>query len=174
MCVCCSRLLCGRTWCARWVCLSTSHWTPSTGSRPDAPTAALRWASSLTTAATPSPPVSFCPVWVCLSENVEAQLTIWVLLVCSVCGAGNQYSSADGHQPGLDVLLLLRRHVYVLLCPLANVCVRNAALWDVSHWNLFCLILAKICFISDFKAVLTDASLLKQRFTHWKRADSRC
>lgn len=63
----------------------------------------------------------------------EAQRTICVFFLCSVCGVGNQYSSAAGHQPRLDVLLLLRRDVYVLLCTLANICVRNAALWDVSQ-----------------------------------------
>lgn len=56
-CPCCFRLLSGRTCSAPWVCSSTSRWTPSTGSKPGAPTAALHWGSCLTTAATPSPPV---------------------------------------------------------------------------------------------------------------------
>ena len=59
------RLLSGRTCSVPWVCLSTSRWTPSTGSRPDAPIAALRWASCLTTAVTPSPPVGLLS---CLSS----------------------------------------------------------------------------------------------------------
>lgn len=71
ICVFCSRLLSGHTCCVRWVCLSTSRWTPSTGSRPDALTAALRWVSCLTTAVTPSPPVSLHPVWFCVSENLK-------------------------------------------------------------------------------------------------------
>lgn len=52
--------------------------------------------------------------------------------VCSVRGAGNQYSSADGNQPRLDVLLLFCRDVHVLLRPLADLRVRNAALRHVS------------------------------------------
>lgn len=62
------RLLSGRTCYVLWVCLSTSHWMPSTGSRLDAPIAALRWASCLTTAVTPSPPVSFCFCFSCLTS----------------------------------------------------------------------------------------------------------
>lgn len=54
------------------------------------------------------------------------------ICVCSVCGVGNQYSSADGYQSRLDVLLLFCWDVHVLLCPLADLCVRNAALWHVS------------------------------------------
>lgn len=74
VCVCCFRLLSGRTCCVLWVCLSTSHWTPLTGSRPDAPIAALRWASCLTTAVTPSPPVSLF-LFVAASHNESASLS---------------------------------------------------------------------------------------------------
>lgn len=63
VCLCCFRLLSGHTCCVLWVCLFTSHWTPLMGSRPDAPIAALRWASCSTTAATPSPQVRLLPVW---------------------------------------------------------------------------------------------------------------
>lgn len=67
----------------------------------------------------------------------EWTLSKWPLVsgLCSVCGVGNQYSCADGNQPGLDVLLLLRRDVYVLLCSLANIRVGDAALWHVSPWR---------------------------------------
>lgn len=58
------------------------------------------------------------------------------LCVCSVCGVGNHYSGADGYQSRLDVLLLFCWHVYVLLCPLADICVGNAALWHVSPQKL--------------------------------------
>lgn len=65
------------------------------------------------------------------------------ICVCSVCGVGDQYSGADGYQSRLDVLLLFCWHVHVLLCPLADVCVGNAALWHVSpqklhyFWNIY-------------------------------------
>lgn len=76
----CSRLLSGRTCFVLWAFLSTSLWTPLTGSRPDAPTAVLRWASCLTTAATPSPPVGFFPqcdiIARCCSES-GALSTCW-------------------------------------------------------------------------------------------------
>lgn len=141
MCVCFFRLLSGHTCYVLWVCLSTSHWMPSTGSRLDAPIAVLRWVSCLTTAVTPSPPVSFFffPLFgvvpLCPSESEALNMCSCVCL-CSVCGVGNQYSSADGYQPRLDVLLLLRRDVYVLLCPLANLRVGNAALRHVSQQKL--------------------------------------
>lgn len=63
------RLLSGRTCCVQWVYLSTSLWTPSTESRPEEPTVARHWASCLTTAATPSPPVSLFPVWLGSTES---------------------------------------------------------------------------------------------------------
>lgn len=85
----------------------------------------------------------------CLRKPVTMlTVSVPVFHPCSVCCTGNQYSSAAGHQPRLDVLLLLRWDVYVLLCPLANIRVRNATLWHVSRetmkTNLFCLSLT-IC-----------------------------
>ncbi len=73
----------------------------------------------------------------CSGESEAPFNTCPCVCLCSVCGVGNQYSSADGYQPGLDVLLLLRRDVHVLLCPLANIRVRNAALRHVSRQKLF-------------------------------------
>lgn len=52
--------------------------------------------------------------------------------LCSVCGVGNLYSSADGDQSRLDVLLLFCWDVHVLLRPLADLRVGNVALWHVS------------------------------------------
>lgn len=85
-------------------------------------------------AVTPSPPVSvvlFDFVPLCLCES-EALFNTASVCLGSICGVGNQYSSTDGYQPRLDVLLLLRRDVYVLLRPLANIRVGNAALRHVS------------------------------------------
>lgn len=59
--------------------------------------------------------------------------------LCSVCGVGNLYSSADGDQSRLDVLLLLCWDVHVLLRPLADLRVGNAALWHVSRRQLHVL-----------------------------------
>lgn len=133
---CCFRLPSGRTCCVLSACLFTSPWTPSTASRPGALTAVLHWGSCLTTAVTPSPPVSLLLLlWVdtmtpfCRFIHLKDHLFVFV---CSVCGVGNQYSGADGYQSGLDVLLLFCWHVYVLLRPLADICVWNAALWHVS------------------------------------------
>lgn len=66
------------------------------------------------------------------SENLPVCL-------CSVCGVGNQYSSADGYQSRLDVLLLFCWDVHVLLRPLADLRVGNAALWHVSKRKLHVL-----------------------------------
>lgn len=87
----------------------------------------------------------------CPSES-EALNRCSCVCLCSVCGVGNQYSSADGHQSRLDVLLLLRRDVYVLLCPLANLRVRNAALRHVSQQKLlvFLVLLFEGCFVFCF------------------------
>lgn len=57
--------------------------------------------------------------------------------LCSVRGVGNQHRGADGHKPRLDVLLLLRRDVHVLLRPLADIRVGNAALRHVSRTVYF-------------------------------------
>lgn len=69
-----------------------------------------------------------------LSSSTKSKLSKCLLVSClrSVRGAGNQYSRANGNQPGLDVLLLLRRDVYVLLRSLANLRVRDTALRHVS------------------------------------------
>lgn len=61
-----------------------------------------------------------------------ATKNFFYLFSSSVCGPGHQYRCAAGHEPRLDVLLLLRGHVHVLLCPLANLCLRYPALWHVS------------------------------------------
>lgn len=91
VCVCCFRLLSGHTCCVLWVCLSTSHWTPLTGSRPDAPIAALHWVSCSTTAVTPSPPVScflfdFVPPCPVESEALLTRVHVFVSAVFVVLG----------------------------------------------------------------------------------------
>lgn len=94
----------------------------------------------MTTAATPSPPVRLPTVNggippPPLSSSTKSELSKCLLVsgLRSVRGAGNQYSRANGNQPGLDVLLLLRRDVYVLLRSLANLRVRDTALRHVSR-----------------------------------------
>lgn len=89
--------------------------------------------------------------WIC---QPLLTLTVSCVCPCSVCGVGNQYSSPDGNQSGLDVLLLLRRDVYVLLCPLANIRVRNAALWHVSR-------LQTACFYCFWKATWSFSAVCK-------------
>lgn len=77
-----------------------------------------------------------------------------VFLCCSVCGAGHLYSSAAGHSPWLDVFLLFCGHLHVLLCPLADVCFWNDALWHVSEntslnhyrWHLYFTFSTQILF----------------------------
>lgn len=68
-----------------------------------------------------------------LLSQVEALKVPYVSHLHSVRGAGNQYSRANGNQPRLDVLLLLRWDVYVLLRSLANLRVRDTALRHVSR-----------------------------------------
>lgn len=106
------------------------------GSRHDGPTAARRWASFLTTAVT-----LFLQVCVQLHLHIFLHISITLcacftevlnVVCCSVCGSGHVYSSAAGYSPRLDVFLLFCGHLHVLLCPLADVCFWNAALWHVS------------------------------------------
>lgn len=117
------------------------------GNRHDGPIAALRWASFSTTAVTLFLQVCF----ICVCEyiffamilHINLTLIMHILLIfllskvlivvcCSVCDSGHMYISADGYSPRLDIFLLFRGHLHVLLCPLADVCFWNAALWHVS------------------------------------------
>lgn len=68
--------------------------------------------------------------------NLKLLMCLRVFCLRSVRGVGNQYSSANGNQPRLDVLLLLRRNVYVLLRSLADLRVGDAALRHVSRSEL--------------------------------------
>jgi len=71
--------------------------------------------------------------WPYVHANVTPVLLFPVFLWCSVCDPGHVYSSSDGYSPWLDVFLLFCGHVHVLLCPLADVCFWNTALWHVSE-----------------------------------------
>lgn len=68
----CFRLLSGHTCFVLSVFLSTSHWMPLMGSRPDAPIAVLHWVSCLTTAVTPSPQVSLLVV------DIIYTVSVWI------------------------------------------------------------------------------------------------
>lgn len=167
------RLLCGRTCCVRWVCSSTSHWTPLMGNRPDAPTAALHWASCLTTAVTLSPQVSLIYMdrwtdWYCISKPEDLATLCLFVCFCSFRGVGNQYSSAAGHQPRLDVLLLLRWHVYVLLRPLADLRVRNVTVRHVRKTEaLFFIYFSSLPFLLHLPA----AALMSHLWWNSRLAD---
>lgn len=68
--------------------------------------------------------------------NLKLLTCLCVFFLRSVRGVGNQYSSANGNQPRLDVLLLLCWNVYVLLRSLADLRVGDAALRHVSQPKL--------------------------------------
>lgn len=79
--------------------------------------------------------------WACVHANKiyvlpKPLLLFSVFLWCSVCDPGHMYSSSDGYSPWLDVFLLFCGHVHVLLCPLADVRLRYAALRHVSTTSI--------------------------------------
>lgn len=58
---------------------------------------------------------------------------VLIYFIFSLRGFGNVYRCATGDKSWLDVFLLFCWDIHVLLCTLADICLWNNALWNVSN-----------------------------------------